>query len=98
MSDFSPLHDLILLPAAGLLWVLPIFVGVSNFRAKGYSPYWMWFAIVPLFGWIAMIVSLSLPARRRCDACGTEVPPGLKRCQKCGRDEMSLLSAGIRAS
>lgn len=98
MSAFSPLHVLVLLAMAGLLFVLPIMVGISNFRAKGYSPHWMWFGVIPLFGWIAMIVSLSLAARRRCDACGAEVPPGIARCHKCGHDEISLLSAAVKTS
>jgi hypothetical protein len=67
----------------GLLWVLPIVLGVRLARRKGYSPAWMWFGIHPIGGWIAYIVFLALPARMQCINCGGFVATYFKLCPYC---------------
>jgi hypothetical protein len=42
--------------AIGLLWVLPIMLGVRAAREKNRSPHWMWFGIHPVTGLIAYLV------------------------------------------
>ena len=70
--------------AVGLMWVLPITVGILAFRRKGYSPHWMWFGVHPLGGYIAMIVGLCLTARKQCSTCGNMGDQGFRVCPYCG--------------
>lgn len=68
----------------GLLWVLPITVGILSYRRKGYSPHWMWFGIHPLGGYVAMIVALCLTARKQCSTCGNMGDQAFRICPYCG--------------
>jgi Zn finger protein HypA/HybF involved in hydrogenase expression len=77
------LATLFVLGMIGLLWVLPISLGIRAANRKGYSPHWMWFGIHPVGGWIAAIVLMSLPARVQCRNCGGFVARYFRLCPHC---------------
>ena len=90
-NETSPPHLLDVLAATtfGLLlfvlfWVVPVYFGIRNLRRKGYSPHWMWFGIHPVFGYIALLVSALISARKQCGKCGAYVAENFKLCPYCG--------------
>jgi hypothetical protein len=66
-----------------VLWFLPIRFGIGCAIRKHYSPYWMWFAIHPLGGWIAYLVLALLPPRVECSHCGGYVARHFRFCPYC---------------
>jgi hypothetical protein len=80
---FIPLFILLFAVIAVIGWVLPITLGVRAAKRKNYSPYWMWFGIHPIFGWIACIVLLCITRRIRCQNCGGYVMNHWWICPYC---------------
>ncbi len=76
-----------------LFWVLPITLGVKILKRKGYSPYWMWFGVHPLAGWIMVIISASLRPRLRCEKCGGFVAHNFRLCPYCGSQSFQIQKA-----
>ena len=68
---------------AGAGWALPIILGVHAAKQKNYSPYWMWFGIHPILGWVACIVLLCATPRIRCNNCGGFVTVNFRLCPYC---------------
>jgi hypothetical protein len=66
-----------------VLWIVPIPLGIGCAIRKHYSPYWMWFGLHPLGGWIALVVLASLPARVVCGHCGGYVGGNFCLCPYC---------------
>ena len=66
-----------------VLWLVPIPLGIGSAIRKHYSPYWMWFGLHPLGGWIAFIVLASLPGRVVCGHCGGHVGRNFRVCPYC---------------
>ncbi len=85
---------LLSLAIIAVAWVIPITVGIRNFRRKGYSPHWMWFGIHPLFGYIAMIVSLSIAPQKQCGNCGGYSKDNFRLCPYCGHTQFIEIATG----
>jgi len=66
-----------------VLWLVPIPLGIRCAIRKHYSPYWMWFGLHPLGGWIAFVVLASLPGRVECGHCGGYVEGHFRICPYC---------------
>ena len=69
--------------AIGVLWVLPIVLGVRTARRKGFSPHWMWFGVHPVGGWVAFIVLSAVTARKQCPNCGGFISINFRICPYC---------------
>ena len=67
----------------GVLWVLPIILGVRCAQRKNYSPLWMLFGIHPIGGWVAFIVLSCLPGRTQCGRCGGFLSKNWRICPFC---------------
>lgn len=65
------------------LWVLPIYLGIKIAKRKNISPLWMWFAIHPVFGWIAVLVLNSAKTRKICPNCKETLKSHAKICPYC---------------
>jgi hypothetical protein len=67
------------------MWIHPVVEGLKWARLRGVSPYWMWFGIHPLGGWIAYsIIRWYLPERPLCPSCGRAISPSDMFCLQCG--------------
>jgi hypothetical protein len=67
----------------GLLWILPIVLGIRQARAKGRSPAWMWFGVNPIGAWIVYGVMSFLPPLRRCPRCARSTKADAETCPNC---------------
>ena len=80
------------------LWAFPIKKGIGAAKKAGVSPYWMWFGIHPLSGWIAYLIlkrasdfvfvdNFSVnwkSAKVKCYSCGEVIKIRSVFCEKCG--------------
>lgn len=83
-DDFNVIGLLIIMTLVVVVgWIVPIVLGTSFARGKGYSPNWMWFGIYPITGWIAMIVLACLPRRVQCPHCGGFIGAQFRICPYC---------------
>lgn len=46
-----------------VFWLVPILLGASMLQRKGYSPRWMLFGILPIVGWLVLLVAVLLAVR-----------------------------------
>ncbi len=69
--------------AVGILWVLPIILGVRTARGKNRSPHWMWLGIYPVLAWIPYAVMRSLPVLKTCPHCLEKVHVEARVCPHC---------------
>jgi hypothetical protein len=82
--------------AVGVLWVLPIVLGVRAARSKNRSPHWMWFGFYPLLAWIPYLVIRSLPTLRTCAHCFEKANIEARVCPHCTRSFEPESPAGTR--
>jgi hypothetical protein len=46
-----------------VFWLVPILLGAWMLQRKGYSPRWMLFGILPIVGWLVLLVAVLLAVR-----------------------------------
>lgn len=68
---FVLIVDLCLLLAYLIVYLLvacliPVWLGIRYAKKNGFSPHWMWFGIVPPFGWMAYAAMFCYPIRLTC--------------------------------
>ncbi len=73
----------VFLAGIGILWVLPVVLGVRWARRKGYSTLWMLFGLHPIGAWIVAAVMQLLPPRVRCSSCHQPFDQRFVRCPFC---------------
>jgi uncharacterized protein (UPF0333 family) len=65
------------------IWIVPIPLGIKKAKQKGYSPYWMWFGILPIYGWLVFLILCFVPKMKKCANCGEKNKLYAKTCQRC---------------
>lgn len=81
----APAVSLIVL-ATLVLWVAIVVGGVKVAHRKNRSAHWMWFAVHPLSGLIALVVLLLVKPVSRCPHCGARLPAHSAVCPACRHD------------
>jgi hypothetical protein len=65
------------------IWIVPIPLGIKKAKQKGYSPHWMWFGILPMYGLLAFLILCIVPKMKKCAHCGERNKVYAKYCQRC---------------
>ena len=65
------------------IWIVPIPLGIKKAKQNGHSPHWMWFGILPIYGWLAFLILCIAPKMKKCASCGERNKLYAKYCQRC---------------
>jgi uncharacterized membrane protein YhaH (DUF805 family) len=65
------------------LWIVPIPLGIRRAKQKNRSPHWMWFGILPIYGWVVFLILSFIPAVKICPNCKEKNKIYAKTCQRC---------------
>jgi len=65
------------------IWIVPIPLGIKKAKQKGYSPHWMWFGILPMYGLLAFLILCIVSKMKKCAHCGERNKVYAKHCQRC---------------
>ena len=79
-----------------VVWLLPAISGIRLAERKGVSLHWMWFGLLPLGGWIALLVIRYVIIRVPCPTCGRMKKPNVPLCPHCSREAEPVPPAGPR--
>jgi hypothetical protein len=104
MQELTIYREITALAIILMLWLVPAYVADWALRRKGYPRRWTWVALVPILGWVMLVVSWLLPPHSeqrasaeaagvaRVPAAGAPYQEGMKRLGN------SLIALGILAS
>jgi amino acid transporter len=75
------------------IWIVPVPLGIRKAKQKGHSPHWMWFGILPIYGWLAFFILCMVPKLKKCANCGEKNKLYAKTCQRCNSafDESTII-------
>jgi hypothetical protein len=65
------------------IWIVPVPLGIKKAKQKELSPHWMWFGVLPLYGWVAFLVLCLVPKMKKCANCGERNKLYARTCQRC---------------
>jgi hypothetical protein len=65
------------------IWIVPIPLGIKKAKQKELSPHWMWFGILPVYGWLVFLILSLVPKTKKCKNCGEKNKLYAKTCQRC---------------
>lgn len=96
---YKMLGLLVLGAVLGIIFVLPVVLGVKWAKRNRISPHWMWFGLYPLAGWVAFAiirwggqidkvgeVSVKwVTGMVACPSCGKFNPVNNTSCANCGK-------------
>jgi len=77
-----------------IVWLLPIYLGLSLAEKKGVSRKWMLFGLHPFSAWIGYLIISKKEALVACPKCLGKVDPKAEVCRHC-RSELEVQDGSI---